>query len=355
MIEKEKILDKYRIYEVDFKNISDGDMNDIYGLTLERWEESYFMLPKPTFENEKHEYTHNHPSDIASKYIIRDNTGELVAATTISRIKPEIDAPEDEKNRGWISISVRKEFRRVGVGTETLKFLTGYAHEKNLKKLQVFTSMDEGVKFCERFKGEITGRSYFNYLDFRNLDTKKFQRIMDVIQKENPGISISTSVSLKDSDREKYLKLLCEFAEDISIYSPEWNYDEKFFLEMTLENEQVEKEKGIARLFSHARTENGEIIGMSELHYNPKKPKEIYTEITGVTKDYRKRGIAKLLKIKLFLFAKEMYPDIEILLTENDEGNSNMRKINHDFGFKNMPIQTEYTFKIDTLKKLFDD
>ncbi|SRR5579864_2315339 len=75
-----------------------------------------------------------------------------------------------------------------------------------------------------------------------------------------------------------------------------------------------------------------EFVGMSNLLRNEKMPRTLSQDDTGVRREYRGRGIATALKIKVIEFArKNGYESIE---TWNDSTNAAMLAVNTKLGFK---------------------
>jgi len=116
-------------------------------------------------------------------------------------------------------------------------------------------------------------------------------------------------------------------------------------------DEKRRTEMGEKRIIAYAESSDGTQAGMSVLVYDPAKPEEIYTEISGTVKEFRGRGLCKRMKIELLLFLKNYFSEISVMTTANDEENSVMRAINDQLGFESLPISYGYSFKFDELKK----
>lgn len=80
-------------------------------------------------------------------------------------------------------------------------------------------------------------------------------------------------------------------------------------------------------------------VGMSYLRVRSEKPQELETGITGVLRDYRRRGIATALKVKGVEFAQQY--GAETIMTMNEEKNP-MYQLNLQLGFKPLPRWITY-------------
>jgi mycothiol synthase len=83
-----------------------------------------------------------------------------------------------------------------------------------------------------------------------------------------------------------------------------------------------------------------DFVGMSYLRVRSEKPQELETGITGVLRDYRRRGIATALKVMAADFAHRY--GAETIMTMNEEKNP-MYQLNLQLGFT--PLPTWITYK----------
>ncbi len=82
-----------------------------------------------------------------------------------------------------------------------------------------------------------------------------------------------------------------------------------------------------------------QFVGLSYLRVRSEKPEELETGITGVLRDYRRRGIATALKVKAAEFAQRT--GAETIMTMNEEKNP-MYQLNLQLGFKPLPAWITY-------------
>ncbi len=84
----------------------------------------------------------------------------------------------------------------------------------------------------------------------------------------------------------------------------------------------------------------GRPVGISYLGYYPTTG-SVFTNLTGVARAYRGRGIARGLKLQTIVQALEM--GVTALLTHNDAENAPILKINRDFGYQ--PVRRQLLFR----------
>lgn len=80
-------------------------------------------------------------------------------------------------------------------------------------------------------------------------------------------------------------------------------------------------------------------VGLSYLRVRSENPQELETGITGVLREYRRRGIATALKVKAAAFAQQVGADR--IMTMNEEKNP-MYQLNVQLGFKSLPAWITY-------------
>jgi RimJ/RimL family protein N-acetyltransferase len=90
---------------------------------------------------------------------------------------------------------------------------------------------------------------------------------------------------------------------------------------------------------------DGQYVGMSNLWRSPEAD-EARTGITGVRREWRRRGIALALKVRSLEFAKAQ--GFRRVVTENETNNRGMIAINDRLGFVKRPAYVHYLKTFDT-------
>lgn len=84
---------------------------------------------------------------------------------------------------------------------------------------------------------------------------------------------------------------------------------------------------------------DGAWVGNTELWISPASPAKAYTGLTGVTRGYRRQGIATALKLQAIRYAHDH--GLQAIVTDNEENNP-MFQINLALGFRALPAWLSY-------------
>ncbi len=346
-----KILNKYTLTEIDYKNPTEKELNEIFNFYIEQWNEENPGLPDPTFEKFKYDFKYSRENEQKYKFLLHDANGKLIARSEIKLLKHDCDAPQAKKDDASFKIRIDEKFRRKGVVRELLLSSINKIQGLGIKKINTYSNLESGQSFCEKLDGKITARGFISYLDIEKNDWKKTQKLFDEIKSKNPDIRVETHLELKEEDIPGFVKIDTVFMEEISKYSEESNFDKDFTIRESTKYIKEGLKKGQKHIYTYLRNRNDEIIGLSDLIIDPKSPLRIFQGMTGITKDYRGRGLAKLVKAGTLLRLKDNHIPGSVITTYNDEDNTVMRKINESIGFKSIPIWKKYTFGLQELRE----
>jgi mycothiol synthase len=108
-------------------------------------------------------------------------------------------------------------------------------------------------------------------------------------------------------------------------------------------------EQGVTEHSMLTREPDGVISGITDMQYAPYRPTMIHQGFTGVRTDARGRGLGKWLKAAMLLRVRELYPQLEVVITENAGSNAPMLAINKRIGFKQYRAGAEYQITRDEL------
>ena len=135
--------------------------------------------------------------------------------------------------------------------------------------------------------------------------------------------------------KEKLRDLRWKIVQDVPSTEPFTKPTIAEFEEMVLRDPALDEEA-----FFVALTDDGSLIGMSNLWRNDPEGKRLDTGLTGVVRSYRRRGIATALKLRTVEYAQAN--GAETIRTSNEE-DSPMIALNLKLGFEPEPAWVDYT------------
>ncbi|MCE7742246.1 MAG: hypothetical protein GOP50_07275 [Candidatus Heimdallarchaeota archaeon] len=97
------------------------------------------------------------------------------------------------------------------------------------------------------------------------------------------------------------------------------------------------------------RESTGDLSGITEIFYHKARSHKVEQELTGVTLNFRGRGLGKWLKAEMLFFIKNEFPDVKFVITGNADTNAPMLSINNRMGFKMYLEEKCFTMKISDL------
>ncbi|WP_226646026.1 GNAT family N-acetyltransferase [Mesobacillus subterraneus] len=253
-----------------------------------------------------------------TRVVAEDEKGQIVGYGASFR------APwVDPGNLGSV-FCVHPDFRGKGIGERILAHLENWANEN---KASVFSSIvmdwiDDSLPFVQN-RGFVVDAHIFDLeLDLNQFNFAKYEDTVEQVTKS--GIQFTTLGELHGEDSESKLYELCvETSKDnpgqYSSLPPFEQWRKEFLPEATSREEWV-----------FLAVEGERIIGVSQL-FSTEDDGVLYTNYTGVQKEYRGRGIAKALKLRSIDAA--MKAGAHTLTTDSEEKNAPMQHINRSLGY----------------------
>jgi GNAT superfamily N-acetyltransferase len=169
-------------------------------------------------------------------------------------------------------------------------------------------------------------RAWESRLDLSTFDHSKFHHYLDRVARE--GVTFTTLAQEKKD--EPFLRQLHELVqlinEDMPREAPFTPLSYEQWKAFSYDNPRVIPEGyWIAR-------KDSQLVGLSDVHRNEKTPGGLSQDDTGVRREYRSRGIATALKVKVIEWAKQN--GFKSIKTWNDSKNVPMLAVNTRLGFK---------------------
>lgn len=170
-------------------------------------------------------------------------------------------------------------------------------------------------------------RNWESRLDLSRANTAPFQRYIDKTLKQ--GITFTTLVEEQQHGQDS-LRKIHKLVQLIQADMPR----EAEFTPLSYEDWKTYSLKN-PRLLPEGyilAKDGEEFVGMSDVHRNDSEPGVLNQDDTGVVREYRGRGIATALKLKVIEFGQKQ--GYRVIKTWNDSVNGAMLAVNTKLGFK---------------------
>lgn len=228
----------------------------------------------------------------------------------------------------WFTVDVDPEWQRRGIGT------TLYNHIKEeLKHLQALAirteareDKTESLSFLRERGFRESMRAWESRLRVGEFDFNSFSEYAKKVNSQ--GIVISTLAEEARTDPESYRKLH-ELLTKTNADAPRPDKYTPISYETFLKDLS---HPAILPDCCFIAKDKGRYVGMSDAEKSEKEPKDLYQGFTGVLPEYRGRGIAVALKLKVIEYAR--MKGYEVIKTGNASTNVGMLHINQKLGFR---------------------
>ena len=283
-----------------------------------------------TVEQMQHEDRSLNP-DYLFQRLVAEVDGQIVAVGTYFE-SPWFKAAGNIRT----SLTVHPDFRQQGIGSACYDRTLADLQPRQPSSLVARARDDQaaGIRFLEQRGFKQVEREPRSTLKVNQFDPKPFAPITRRVQEA--GIRIVSVAELMETDpdwKRKMWELDGQVSRDIPSHDP-------------IEIPPLEQyEKDILGAFGFMPTsyfialDGDQIVGMSGLLRDAAGDDRLYTELTGVHRDYRRQGIATALKLRCIAFAED-YGATEIITT-NEETNP-MYTLNLRLGFTPLPSWLTY-------------
>ncbi|MEZ4811872.1 MAG: GNAT family N-acetyltransferase [Caldisericia bacterium] len=336
------------IEKLDIGNLSENEWNEIHEFTVEIFSELYPLFSVPTLESVKRDFMDTDDSCVDEQFVIRDNVG-IIAKSRIVYEKPSEESTEDDLKHVFMDIRVRKDKRRNGIGSLMLTDLLGNKFLPRHKEAHFWAKIDAGHEFCKKLGGKSVREIYVSNLLFKEVDWEEIRKINQTSRKKSDGISTYITEDVDDKTQPEYVEFLTDITEELTKYYESSGFNRERFVSDTKKSIKERKEQGSKSYLSWAR-DDGKLVGFSELTHEKGFPERVRTRMTGVSKDYRGKGLCKRMKTDLLFYVKVNHPEVKIMTTDNDRDNKVMRGINDLLGFVPEKPLVSYRYDVTELK-----
>jgi GNAT superfamily N-acetyltransferase len=275
------------------------------------------------------------PDETLVRIIVEDESSRVAGVANISAggaVRP----PDGAQVGG---VSVARAHRGMGIGSALLAVIVDEAVRRKAPRFLADTSaaFSESLEWAAKRGFREIGRRIESYVELASFDPAPFSARVDEVRRS--GIALRTIGEILDGrdgdSRETFIRALYDAEtpmwEDIpwDTPTPHWSYDH--FRRMGFESGQLLGDLSVVAYDRH-------VIAGFTLTLR-RQSRDGYTQMTGVGRDYRGRGLATAIKVEALSRAKAK--GLRALLTTNDEPNKTMRKINARLGYQTLPAHVQ--------------
>jgi GNAT superfamily N-acetyltransferase len=270
-------------------------------------------------------------------------TGKVIADATLGH-----GIFQYNKDVLFMRILVLPEYQRQGIGTELYQRLERFWRESGVPRLRVEVSenRESGLEFVKRLGFQEHHRIFESKLDVTKFDFDSVRDPLLHLKSEEIVLTTLDDEIKNDSFVKAYPAIKRAFeicnhcAVDIPSPDPPNPLSLETFLALTIESP-------MALLSGLQLAKHGErYVGISILAKSPKE-NELNQRLTGVHREYRKRGIALALKLQGIRFAQAQ--GARFIRTNNDTINTGMLAINRALGFVAEPSWINFEKSRDSI------
>jgi GNAT superfamily N-acetyltransferase len=281
------------------------------------------------------------PFDIRYRYeLVRG--GKLLSWFVASTAMPGSPGYESNRHILWADASVRTDHRRQGIGRAWIQLALELMDRHGCTTLSMATEDGSGRAFLEWMGAEAKFDGAENRLQLKTVDWAMLRRWAE----DGPRRSPASRLEVYDGHlpREMWADYCPQFSTMLNTMP--WEDLDHGDIVVTPVHMQdwVERldEQGANEHTMLTREPDGVISGITDLSYAPYNPAMIRQGFTGVRSDARGRGLGKWLKAAMLLHVRELYPKVEVVVTDNAGSNAPMLAINKKIGFKKYRANAEY-------------
>ena len=231
----------------------------------------------------------------------------------------------------WLYVQVHPDHQKRGIGTALYDHTVETLAEKNPTILDSFLREDKtaGLRFLKTRGYEQIMRGQNSRITLADFDPSKHADVVKRVSES--GIRIIPLEELKGEDPDWRTKLY-ELDWVLSLDVPE--VDEPVKREFDIYCKQTFDKPTFFPEGFFVALDGGEYVGVSMLELNLANPTKLQTDLTGVIRSHRRRGIATALKVHALSKAKTT--EAQFVETDNEENNP-MYTLNVKLGFKPIP------------------
>jgi mycothiol synthase len=242
-----------------------------------------------------------------------------------------------------LALVVDPEFFGRGIGRRLYDLVLGEVQQLDPLSVDEWTRVDWAwrVGFLERRGFVEDMRMWTSSLDLTRFDPSQFADRVAAVEVQGIQLRSWAELGLDDPTvRRRIFAMWLAIRDDVPMPPSDKRTDTSFeqWQDRTMRRELLPAGYFLA-------IDGEQYVGTSQLWRSP-EPGELRTGMTGVRREYRRRGIAHALKVRSLEFAKE-HGYLRVA-TENEINNRGMIAINDLLGFVKQPAYAHYLKSFET-------
>jgi GNAT superfamily N-acetyltransferase len=255
-----------------------------------------------------------------------DAAGEIVGVATA-----QFAWATEEDDLAYVWVGVAPERRGRGLGARLYEVAERYSAERGARRLETWVAGDPaGVRFVEQRGFTRTRSARLWSVDPRTVDTEALSELERLRAAE--GFRLAALRAVRDRDRELF-RVFAEPTGDAPSDHPETNVQFEEWRRGMLEHPNLSLDGSFVALHGDRPVSAAwlgvDLEGGLASHW-----------MTGTLRDYRRRGLARLVKLAALRWAAEN--GITAVYTGNDSTNADMLALNEHLGFRDTIESTGY-------------
>ncbi len=326
---------------VDFKTAGADFWRRYHAYRRLRQEESRPDDPLRPDDLEEQRLKRDSPFDIEYRYEVAEH-GVLVSWFSGSTSRPGTPAYESNKHLFWADLYVHPGHRRRRIGASWVPVMLEIMDRHGCTLAGIGTEEDSGHAFLTWLGAEPRLSSAENRLKLADVDWGMARRWIDEGRRRSPRTKLEFYEGhLPERMWDDYAPQLTSMLKTIPfedldmgeiLVTPDHMRD--FYARLDLGGE--------LQYTVLTRELDGVISAVTDTTWAPYRPTIVNQRFTGVRGDARGRGLGKWIKAAMLIRLREIYPEIEWVVTDNAGSNAPMLAINKKLGFKQYRAETEY-------------
>jgi GNAT superfamily N-acetyltransferase len=275
------------------------------------------------------------PDESRLRIAVDDPIGQLAAFADVSD-GGAFRHPDGAQSGG---VSVARARRHKGIGSSLLAVIIDEAVRRKAPRFLAGASEahPEALEWAAKRGFREIGRRIESYVELARFDSERFGPRSDQLRRS--GIVLRTFAEILDGrdgeSREAFIRALYDAETPMwadipwATPTPHWPYDR--YRTMAFESGQMRADISVVAY-------DGETIAGFTMT-GKREPRDAYTWMTGVGRDYRGRGLATAIKVEALSRAQAL--GLRAMLTTNDEPNKAMREVNVKLGYEMLPAYVQ--------------